>query len=168
MFAVAIPIIFIGVIAALIFHVIYSDRKYKEIEVRGKPIKGRVVKIKYFRDKFFMKTGKCNLIVSFEMHSEQKTLRTLSALDDYKYSVGDEIDLLYIEEYPKLIIVDGVPSLTKSQMTITIVVLVAIAVFIGVMSYDSYVKHRRTQNTRAIIEELQNLSDVSQGRFSRH
>jgi hypothetical protein len=150
-------VIIAGIFVFFLCLSIYNDRRYKEIEARGKQIKGNVEKIKYIRNKFFIKTGACNLRVSFEAPSGQKILTTLSILDDYKYSVGDEIDLLYLENYPKLVIVEGVHSKTKLQIIAFVLMIAIIAVAMGFSAHNAFERHRRAQELQIFLEELPNL-----------
>jgi|GEM_PF-2037891 len=150
-------VIIMGIFAFFLCHSIYIGPRYKEIESSGKQIKGKVEKIKYIRNKFFMKTGACNLSVSFEVESEKKILTALSILDDYKYSVGDEIDLLYLENYPKLVIVEGVPSKAKWQIVAFVLMIVVIAVSMGFSAHNAFERNRRAQEMLIFLDELPNL-----------
>jgi len=158
MYIVSMPMIAAGILIFLLCHEIYTDRKYKEIEARGKSIKGKIVEIKYIRHKRFpyTRTGKCNLMVSCKIQSEQKEqkiLKALSAVDDHAYSVDDEINLLHLEEYPKIIIVEGIPSMTKNRMIGYIIIIAVFIVLTAFMAYNNYENYSRNQERGRWAEE---------------
>lgn len=155
-------VLYVLLILVIVFAVVYeivTDRKYKEIEKRGIKVKGHVEKIKNIRRQWFIKTGRCYAIVSFNNGAEQKTLRALSIVHDYDYSLGDTIDLLYLEEYPKLVIIEGVPSMTKTEIAFIIVVAVLLTIFIAYGINESYRDYKRNQEVQKMVNDFMKQLD---------
>lgn len=146
-------IAFTIIIVFTYIHEIINDLRYKEIEKRGIQVKGKVVKLKYLRRQF-IKTGRCRIVASCEIESERRTFKTLSDVDDYDYSPGDEINLLYLDEYPKLIIIDGVPSMTNKGFVISTIIITLIVIFMGHSIKESYIDYKMDQEIKKSADEF--------------
>jgi len=81
-------------------------KRQKVITKHGYPISGRVVKIKHIRNRYFMKTGDCTLVVLFEWKGRKYEIKTINSAEENKYSIGSEIDLLYLPKYRNKVMIN--------------------------------------------------------------
>jgi len=105
------PIVFamlfiIAVYAAILVHIDLAHEK--EITHRGYTIKGRIERIKFYVDQYALSVKHTRrLIVSFTWEASTYKLETLNGVSLNKYKEGDEVDILYLPEYPKKIVLKG-------------------------------------------------------------
>lgn len=157
---IIVSIVFIILFMYIYIRSIIIHFRYKEVEKRGLKIKGQVLELKYIRTRQLIKTGRCHIVVSCEIASEQKTFKTLSAVGNDDYSPGDEINLLFLDEYPKSIIIEGIPSTSKEVFAIFTIGIALIVIFMVYNIKEGYSDYKVNQEIRkAAYEFIRPLED---------
>ncbi|MCL2456886.1 MAG: hypothetical protein FWD19_04990 [Defluviitaleaceae bacterium] len=145
-------------LAIFLYQEIYAPLKYKEIAENGKTIRGKIVKLKYLRDRGFLKTRDCYFLVSFETQSKQKILKARPIVYNNNYSVGDEINLLYHEDYPKLVFLAKAPPPTIKKIIPDIILYAVVIVILGVAAYYFFENYKCEQHKRTLTYEFSRRS----------
>ena len=118
----------------LVLMVVVFVQRHRHIELlkRGHSISGKVEKIKIIRNRLFMSTGYCNVVVAFEWGRRTHRLKTINKIDDFRVLVGLEVDLLYLPEYPySVILKNGVKP--NSAILLVVIIVVMHIMILGVL-----------------------------------
>ena len=85
----------------------YSNlQREKEIFKRGQLVQGKVERINcVIINRSFARQYNCTLVVSFSWEHSNYRLRTLTTVPHRKYTKGSNVDLLFLPEYHKKVII---------------------------------------------------------------